>query len=197
MKATDQWADSVTAATATMTGAVDLAPDRDDIVARARGGDVGAFEELYRRHAGRVYALCLRMTRNTADAEDMTQEVFVRTWQKLGSFRGDSAFSTWLHRLTINFVLTERRGHQRRADRVTTTDDLTACEKPELPRRTTHSMDIEQAVAGLPEGARRVFVLHDVEGYKHHEIAEMMGIATGTTKAQLHRARRLLREALA
>ncbi len=197
MKATEKWAGNVTAATATMTGAGEQAPESQDTVARARAGDVGAFEELYRLHAGRVYALCLRMTRNKTEAEDLTQEVFVRTWQKLGSFRGDSAFSTWLHRLAVNFVLTERRSHQRRADRFTSTDDLTAFEKPELPRRTSHGMDIEEAVAGLPEGARQVFVLHDVEGYKHHEIAEMMGIATGTTKAQLHRARRLLREALA
>ena len=165
-------------------------------VDRAREGDAEAFEELYRENAGRVYAICLRMTGNASEAEDLAQEAFVRAWQKLGSFRGDSSFSTWLHRLTVNLVLSDRRSQSRRAKYVTIPDDLTRFEK-KTPGPAPHvSLDLEQAIATLPEGARKVFVLHDVEGYRHTEIAEMMGIATGTTKAQLHRARKLLREVL-
>ncbi len=167
------------------------------LVQRAQTGDMAAFEALYRAHCGRVHALCLRMTRNAAEAEDLTQEAFVRAWRKLESFRGESAFTTWLHRLTVNLVLTNRRAHTRRAERVTSTDDLTPFDAGgrELPAGT--SLDLEQAIAQLPVGARRVFVLHDVEGYRHHEIADMLGLAVGTTKAQLHRARRILRKALA
>jgi RNA polymerase sigma-70 factor (ECF subfamily) len=169
----------------------------DSLVSRARGGDAAAFEELYRAHCARVYALCLRMTRDAAEAEDLTQEAFVRTWQKLTTFRGDSAFSTWLHRLTVNLVLTNRRSHTRRTTRVTVTEDVAIVDKRGGVERPDLGVDLEQAIAALPDGARRVFVLHDVEGYRHHEIAGMMGLAVGTTKAQLHRARRLLREALA
>ena len=165
-------------------------------VDRAREGDARAFEELYRENAGRVYAICLRMTGNASEAEDLAQEAFVRAWQKLGSFRGESSFSTWLHRLTVNLVLSDRRSRSRRAKYLTVTGDLSRFEK-KTPGPGPHvSLDLEQAIATLPEGARKVFVLHDVEGYRHTEIAEMMGIATGTTKAQLHRARKLLREVL-
>ncbi len=165
-------------------------------VDRARKGDAQAFEELYRENVGRVYAICLRMTGNASEAEDLAQEALVRAWQKLGSFRGESSFSTWLHRLTVNLVLSDRRSKSRRAKYVTVTDDLTRFEK-KTPGPAPHvPLDLEQAIATLPEGARNVFVLHDVEGYRHTEIAKMMGIATGTTKAQLHRARKLLREVL-
>lgn len=174
-----------------------LPVDESDVVARAKSGDAAAFEAVYRAHVGRVYALCLRMTGDKTEAEDLTQEAFVRAWRKLGSFRGESALSTWLHRLTVNLVLTNRRSASRRASRMTAADDLTRYEKPERRPQTGPRMDLEEAIAGLPDGARTVFVLHDVEGYQHHEIAEMLGLATGTTKAQLHRARRLLREALA
>jgi RNA polymerase sigma-70 factor (ECF subfamily) len=166
------------------------------LVSQAKSGDTRAFEALYRAHCGRVHALCLRMTRNTTEAEDLTQEAFVRAWRKLESFRGDSAFGTWLHRLTVNLVLTNRRNHTRRAERVTTTDDLAPFERVRETPGPGLGMDIERAIAQLPEGARNVFVLHDVEGYRHHEIAGMLGIAVGTTKAQLHRARRILRKAL-
>jgi RNA polymerase sigma-70 factor (ECF subfamily) len=180
-----------------MTEANCPAPAQDDVVARAQSGDERAFERLYRENLGRVYALCLRMTGDRTDAEELTQEAFVRAWQKIGSFRGESAFSTWLHRLTVNLVLTEFRTRQRRRDRVTLTDDLSAHDAPARSQAPRERVDLESAIASLPEGARHVFVLYEIEGYKHDEIASMMGIASGTTKAQLHRARRLLREALA
>ena len=170
-----------------------------ELVRRAQGGDLVAFEQLYRDNAGRVFAVCLRVCADRALAEELVQDVFVRAWQKLGSFRGESALSTWLHPLAINVALSERRSRKRRESRVTTTDDLTPFERPEAPERAvspTAGVDLEKAISGLPPGARAVFVLHDVEGYKHEEIAELMGVASGTSKAQLHRARRLLREAL-
>lgn len=175
---------------------VDSQPDDAFLVARARAGDVAAFEQLYRQNVGRAYALCLRMTADPALAEELTQEVFVRAWQKLKTFRGNSAFATWLHRIAVNVVLGERRTRSRRAARITTTDDVAALDAPASPLTPGVRMDLEEALARLPEGARTVFVLHDVEGYRHHEIASMTGMAAGTSKAQLHRARRLLREAL-
>ena len=155
-----------------------------------------AFEELYRDNVGRVHAVCFRLAGDAALAEELTQDVFVRAWQKLPSFRGDSAFSTWLHPLTINVALSERRSRRRRLARVMPTDDLTPFERPGKDGGPETGLDLERALGELPEGARAVFVLHDVEGYKHGEIAELIGVATGTSKAQLHRARRLLREAL-
>lgn len=170
-----------------------------ELVRRAQAGDRTAFEQLYRDNVRRVYALCYRMA-GTADlAEELAQDVFVRAWQKLGSFRGESAFSSWLHPLTVNVALSERRSRRRRLARVTTTDDLTEFERPGPPTRSDgpeSGFDLERALAVLPPGARAVFVLHDVEGYKHEEIAQMTGVATGTSKAQLHRARKLLREVL-
>jgi RNA polymerase sigma-70 factor (ECF subfamily) len=170
-----------------------------ELVRRAQAGDRIAFEQLYRDNVGRVYALCYRMA-GTADlAEELAQDVFVRAWQKLGSFRGESAFSSWLHPLTVNVALSERRSRRRRVARVMTTDDLTEFERPGPPTRSDgpeSGFDLERALATLPPGARAVFVLHDVEGYKHEEIARMTGVAAGTSKAQLHRARKLLREVL-
>jgi RNA polymerase sigma-70 factor (ECF subfamily) len=168
-----------------------------ELVVRAQAGDMVAFEELYRSHVGRVYALCYRMAGDATLAEELAQDVFVRAWQRLGTFRGDSAFGSWLHPLTVNVALSERRARRRRTSRIMATDDPAAFEKPE-PRPTgpEHGFDIEKALDTLPPGARAVFVLHDVEGYRHDEIAEMTGVATGTSKAQLHRARRLLREVL-
>ena len=170
-----------------------------ELVRRAQAGDRVAFEELYRDNVRRVYALCYRMA-GTADlAEELAQDVFIRAWQRLGTFRGESAFSSWLHPLTVNVALSERRSRRRRVARVMTTDDLSEFERPGPPTRAEgpeSGFDLERALATLPPGARAVFVLHDVEGYKHEEIAQMTGVATGTSKAQLHRARRLLREAL-
>ncbi|HEY7512802.1 MAG TPA: RNA polymerase sigma factor [Vicinamibacteria bacterium] len=166
------------------------------VVRRAQDGDMAAFEQLYRDHVGRVFAVCLRLCGDAALAEELAQEAFVRAWQKLGSFRGESAFSSWLYTLAVNTTLTERRSRRRRTSRVVATDDLAAFDRPGRPPGPEHGFDLEKALANLPPGARAVLVLHDVEGYKHHEIAEMTGIAEGTSKAQLHRARRLLREAL-
>lgn len=183
-------------------GVIPLATDEDRraderrLVDQAKAGDMTAFEELYRRNVGRVFALCMRMAGDASLAEELAQDVFVRAWEKLGTFRGDSAFSSWLHPLTVNVALTERRSRRRRTSRVMTTDDLTPFEKPTRAPGPEAGMDLEKALASLPPGARSVFVLHDVEGYQHNEIAELTGVAEGTSKAQLHRARRMLREAL-
>ena len=170
----------------------------DDLVARAQGGDQTAFRDLYRQHAGRVYALCLRLTGEASAAEERTQDVFVRLWDKLSSFRGESAFSSWLHRLAVNVVLNEQRARGRRDRRVTPVADPGALERGGRRGEPTVGLriDLEQAIAELPDGAREVFVLFDVEGYGHGEIADLVGIAEGTSKAQLFRARRLLRERL-
>lgn len=171
--------------------------DRErDLVRAAQAGDVTAFEQLYRENVKRVYALCYRMAGNAQEAEELTQDVFVRAWQKLSGFRGESAFTSWLHAIAVNVSYSERRSRQRRESRVTTTDDLTPFDTGVAGLRPAIGIDLERALSRLPEGAREVFVLHDVEGYKHDEIAAMTGIATGTSKAQLHRARRLLRKVL-
>jgi RNA polymerase sigma-70 factor (ECF subfamily) len=171
--------------------------DPTDLIHRAQQGDRAAFEALYRAHVGRVYALCLRLTADRALAEERTQDAFVRVWERLATFRGDSAFSSWLYRITVNEVLLGRRAERRREQRVVTTEDPAALERPRGADPASGSaFDLERAVAALPPGAREVFVLHDVEGYRHEEIAELTGIAVGTSKAQLFRARRLLRGAL-
>ena len=162
----------------------------------AQAGDLSAFEELYRRHVGRVHALCLRMCGDAREAEELTQDAFVRAWQKLDSFRGSSAFASWLHRLTVNVVLGSWRRRGRHRERVVSIADLQNADPGHRPQPRL-AMDLESAIAGLPAGARTVFVLHDVEGYRHRDIAEMTGLAVGTSKTQLHRARRLLRKALA
>src|SRR5919197_6161881 len=175
-------------------------PHPDDLVARAQAGDQPAFRDLYRQHAGRVYALCLRLTGDGRDAEERTQDVFVRLWDKLRSFRGDSAFSSWLHRLAVNVVLNERRTTGRRERRVMPMEDPDVVVGAQHAAPVHHalglSIDLERAIAELPDGAREVFVLYDIEGYGHQEIAALVGIAEGTSKAQLFRARRLLREQL-
>lgn len=166
-------------------------------VALAAAGDRQAFERLYRIHANRVFSICARMSGSRVQGEELTQDVFVRTWEKLPQFRGESAFSTWLHRLAVNVVLNARKTEGRRASR-TEQSDVEDDRRDEMARAPLHieRMDLQDAISKLPEGARRIFVLHDVEGYKHEEIAGMMGITSGGSKAQLHRARLLLREAL-
>jgi len=169
---------------------VGAAPDAAD-VQLAAAGDQSAFERLYHAHVARVHSLARRMLGGD-DADEATQDVFVRAWEKLGTFRGEAAFGTWLHRLAINVILGRRQSRARRWERVVEGDQLVES----LPSHRNHlelHMDFETAIGRLPKGAREVFVLHDVEGFKHHEIAEMMGVTTGTTKAQLHRARRALR----
>lgn len=156
----------------------------------ARAGDSRAFERLYRAHADRIYGLCLRLTNgNVPQAEQHVQDAFVRAWEKLDSFRGASRFGTWLHRLTVNVVLGEKRQLKRWVLGEGFGEDEPA-RSPDVGLR----MDLEQAVARLPPGARTVLILHDVEGYKHEEIAGIADIAVGTSKAQLHRARKLVKE---
>jgi RNA polymerase sigma-70 factor (ECF subfamily) len=184
-------------------GVIEIRSDVDrrsqewSLVKRAQAGDLSAFEQLYRENERKVFALCMRLASDASLAEELTQDVFVRAWQKLSSFRGDSAFSSWLYPMTVNVALSERRSRRRRTARVFATEDLTPFDRGERPGTPEAGVDLEKAMAALPPGARAVFVLHDVEGYKHVEIAEMLGMAAGTSKAQLHRARRLLREALA
>jgi RNA polymerase sigma-70 factor (ECF subfamily) len=160
----------------------------------AARGDLRAFERLYREHVGRVMALARRLI-GPDEAVEITQDVFVRAWQKIGSFRGEAAFGTWLHRVAVNVMLTRRAELGKRRQRFD--DSEGALEQ--IPVRGPHSdhrIDFEGAIVHLPEGARQVFVLHDVEGYKHDEIATLLGVTTGTTKAQLHRARMLMRRHL-
>ena len=166
------------------------------LVRRAQHGDEGAFRDLYREHVGRIYALCLRLTGDAAAAAERTQDAFIRAWERLRTFRGESAFATWLHRLAVNVVLMERRGSGRRERRVAPASDDPVYEQAATRPAAGERLDLEQAIAALPAGAREVFVLFDVEGYSHEEIARMCGIAVGTSKAQLFRARRLLREML-
>lgn len=166
------------------------------IVRRAREGDLDAFEALYRENVARIHALCTRMCGDRARAEDLTQEVFVKAWQRLETFRGDSLFSSWLHRLAVNVVLGDERFRSRRIDPARGTNGLEKLEPAGRDPRPERSRDLEEAIASLPPGAREVLVLHDIEGYRHAEIAEMTGRSEGTCKAQLHRARKLLKEAL-
>jgi len=160
-------------------------------VRRAAGGDQSAFERLYRRHVARIHGLAHRMV-GPDEAEEATQDVFVRAWHKLETFRGDAAFGTWLYRLAINHLLGHRAARGREERRMVVGDAVLE----RRPGRAAHvelTMDFESAIAKLPDGAKQVFVLHDVEGFKHHEIASLLGVTTGTTKAQLHRARMALR----
>lgn len=164
-------------------------------IAAATTGDRMAFERLYRAHVDRVYSLCTRMLGDRGLAEEVTQDVFVRVWDKLPGFRGDSAFSTWLHRVAVNVTLSHRKSASVRGARAASDEELAT------PRYAQHSavgdrLDLNAAIAGLPRGARTVFVLHDVEGFTHEEIGEQLGITQGGSKAQLHRARMLLRAAL-
>jgi RNA polymerase sigma-70 factor (ECF subfamily) len=170
-------------------------------VARAAAGDRSAFERLYRLNLNRVFSLCVRMINDRTRAEELTQDVFVRAWEKLHLFRGESSFSTWLHRLTVNLVLNAQKSDDRSRSRFEENDHESGGMDSlpgvvGMPLPPGDMLDLEQAMKRLPPGARRVFLLHDVEGYKHEEIAEMLGVTSGATKAQLHRARLLLREAL-
>ncbi len=167
----------------------------------ATAGNIAAFEVIYERYHRRTFSLCLRMLSNQTEAEDLTQEVFIQLFRKIGSFRGDSAFSTWLHRLTVNQVLMHFRRRSVKNER--TSDD------GEMPEQTVHGTSnpskmqvidriaLKNAIALLPYGYRNVFILHDVEGFEHEEVARLMGISVGTSKSQLHKARLKLRGLLA
>jgi RNA polymerase sigma-70 factor, ECF subfamily len=163
-------------------------------VALAASGDSSAFERLYRTHVARVHSLARRML-GSHEADEVTQDVFVRTWQKLGQFRGDSAFGTWLHRLAVNVVIERRRTFAIQRERMT--NDPAALDMVTVgPARADLTVDFDAAIEQLPPGAREIFLLHDVEGYKHREIASMLDITSGTSKRQLHRARMLMRKYL-
>lgn len=172
------------------------AVDEAELVRRAQARDTVAFERLYRGHVGHIYAVCLRMTANVSHAEELVQRTFLTAWEKLPLFRGESAFSSWLHRVAVNAVLCHLRAEHRRTRRVFGTDDPAVFETPPSAPPAGIRLDLDTAIAALPPQARAVFVLHDVEGWRHEEIAGQLGVATGTTKAQLHRARKLLQEAL-
>ena len=163
----------------------------------AAAGDMSAFEELYKRHNRRVYSLCLRMTQNVTEAEDLAQEAFIQLFRKIGSFRGDSAFTTWLHRLTVNQVLMHFRKRSVKMEKTTEEGEtpvqiVQGTENPnQMP--VIDRIALDRAIAQLPPGYRSVFVLHDVEGHEHEEIARILGVAVGTSKSQLHKARMKLR----
>jgi len=174
-----------------------------EAIERAKQGDAEAFEVLYNLHKRRVYSLCLRMTANTAEAEDLAQEAFLQLFRKIGTFRGESAFSTWLHRMAVNVVLMRLR---KKGLPVVSLEDTQDTEE-EAPKKELGAPDavlagsidrlqLERAVAALPPGYRMIFVLHDVEGYEHNEIAGMVGCSIGNSKSQLHKARMKLRELL-
>lgn len=169
-----------------------------DLVARCRRGDLGAFEELYQRHAGRLFSLACRMVGNSADAEDLLQEIFLLAHRKLDSFKGESALATWLYRLGMNVCLDYLRSKSSRVTRATESFD--ADDGPAMPATPAGAtelvvdrMDLERAIGRLPDGCRAAFLLHDVEGFEHHEVAKILGIAEGTSKSQVHKARLRLR----
>jgi len=168
--------------------------DEADWIAQAQRSDARAFEAVYRLHIDRVYGLCLRMTGNVSEAEDCAQETFIQAWNKLDRFRGDSAFGTWIHRIAVNTVLGRMRKSRREGDRIKLAAE--SGPSPVTMGDDGELRDLSEAVDRLPEGARHVFVLYAVYGYSHEEAGNMLGIATGTSKAQLHRARRLLAQQL-
>jgi len=183
--------------------ALTLAPSEAEAIERAKQGDAEAFALLYGLHKRRVYSLCLRMTANSAKAEDLTQEAFLQLFRKIGTFRGESAFSTWLHRMAVNVVLMQLR--KKSLPVVPLEETLESEEGP--PKKELGAQDpvlsgsidrlrLQRAVEALPPGYRRIFVLHDVEGYEHNEIAAMVGCSIGNSKSQLHKARMKLRESL-
>jgi RNA polymerase sigma-70 factor (ECF subfamily) len=174
------------------------APNSDhDLARRAAEGDMGAFEELYQRHNRRVYSLCLRMMQSPPEAEDLAQEVFIQLFRKIGSFRGDSAFTTWLHRMTVNQVLMHFRKRSVKLEQTTEEGDtpvqvVVGTGNPNtMP--VVDRIALDKAISQLPPGYRTVFLLHDVEGYEHEEIARQLGCSVGTSKSQLHKARMKLR----
>ncbi len=166
--------------------------DEADLIRRVRDGEPGAFESLYRAYVGRIYGLCLRLTGSPSLAEDCVQETMIKAWQKIDLFRGDSAFGTWLHRMAVNDVLDRQRKATTRQTHLTVVKDAARDETATPRDGGHHRIDLERAIGQLPQGARNAFVLHKVYGYSHRESAQMLGIAQGTCKAQVHRARKLL-----
>ncbi len=177
--------------------AFDAAAPELDLCRLAATGNIAAFEVLYERYHRRTYSLCLRMTSSQTEAEDLTQEVFIQLFRKVGSFRGDSAFSTWLHRLTVNQVLMHFRRRSVKNERTTEEgempEQMVAGSANPNKMQVVDRIALKNAIAELPNGYRNVFLLHDVEGFEHEEVARMMGISVGTSKSQLHKARLKLR----
>lgn len=171
-----------------------------DLTQSAAKGDMAAFEEVYQRHHRRVYSICLRMLQNAHEAEDLTQDVFIQLYRKIGSFRGDSAFTTWLHRMTVNQVLMHFRKRNVKFEKVTeegeTPDQIVAGTANPLKMPIVDKIALENAIEQLPAGYKNVFVLHDVEGFEHEEVAKILGCSVGTSKSQLHKARLKLRKLL-
>jgi RNA polymerase sigma-70 factor (ECF subfamily) len=171
-----------------------------ELARRCQKGDAAAFEELYRQHSGRLYNLVFRMTGSAQEADDLLQDVFLHAHRKLASFRGDSSLGTWLYRLGMNHCLDYLRGRQARMGRVTDSLDEDGAAEPVAPGPVIPAaisrMDLERAIGRLPEGCRAAFLLHDVEGFEHHEVARILGISPGTSKSQVHKARMKLRAML-
>lgn len=167
-----------------------------EIVRRAVLGDSEAFLTLYRQNLPRIYAVCFRIVADREKAEEVTQQALVRTWETLDSYRGESPLSAWIHRIAVNVALDYLRARQRFSKHVQFTDNLEAFDNPDPSSSREIQLDVEQALGALPPQARAVVVLHDIEGYSHGEISELLGIAVGTSKAHLHSARRLLKEVL-
>ncbi|HTI42742.1 MAG TPA: RNA polymerase sigma factor [Vicinamibacterales bacterium] len=171
-----------------------------ELAARCRAGDTDAFEELYRQHARRLYSLVVRMIGSAQDAEDLLQEVFLQAYRKLPGFRGESTLGTWLYRLTMNHCLDHLRGRQAKMSRATASIDEESVDEPAAPDPVVPSaisrMDLERAIEALPPGSKAAFLLHDVEGFEHQEIAAILGISEGTSKSQVHKARLKLRALL-
>jgi RNA polymerase sigma-70 factor (ECF subfamily) len=178
---------------------VSTSPDREfELIRQAAAGNSFAFRELYKNNVKRVYAVCLRACQDRDTADELTQEVFVKAWEKLSSFQFGSKFSSWLHSIAVNQFLMMKRSEKRFTERVGELTDIITRDNPQAKIKQSYDsrIDIEGALEKLPKQARMAFVLHDIEGYKHHEISEMMNIEVGTSKAHLHRARRMLREEL-
>lgn len=179
----------------------DLSKVKDlELTRAAAGGDMPAFEEIYTRHHRRVYSICLRMLQNASEAEDLTQDVFIQLYRKIGSFRGDSAFTTWLHRMTVNQVLMHFRKRTVKFEKTTEEGDtpeqiVSGTSNPER-MRIVDKIALDNAIEQLPTGYKNVFVLHDVEGYEHEEVARILGCSVGTSKSQLHKARLKLQKLL-
>jgi RNA polymerase sigma-70 factor (ECF subfamily) len=181
-----------------------IEPGEPELIERAKLGDAEAFQALYEKHKRRVYSLCLRMTANTAEAEDLAQEAFLQLYRKIATFRGESAFSTWLHRLSVNAVLMHLR---KKSLPVVSLEETTQGAEEDSPKRdfgaedvslagSIDRMQLQKAVDDLPPGYRMIFVLHDIEGYEHNEIAKIAGCSIGNSKSQLHKARMKLRDLL-
>jgi RNA polymerase sigma factor (sigma-70 family) len=173
-----------------------LTSEQLDLVERAKAGDNRAFMQLCKENAGHIYAICLRMLADPDKAQELTQVTLIRAWEMLGTFRRESPFGGWVHRIAVNAVLDHIRSERRRSSHVSSTDMIASYDSPADTYLSDEHIDLEQAIALLPPQARAVIVLHDIEGYSHEEIGSMLGIAPGTSKAHLNRARSILKERL-